>query len=917
MPEFDLSTIKAPESQASGPQFDMSTIKPPVTLAEPKQPTFLKSDIDSYKQGWQALKDLNPASKTTYFQKTAQPAGDTLKEKYKAGTAGLKDYASAFLEGGMNSPAGQAMKISGAVPGMAEIGTANNKYAVPYIAKHTGQSPEEVQLEEMALPFVPKIGKALRAEKIETPAIKTVDGSIKKGGPTHDDIGVDGDRGFVTNKGKFVSREDGLKIAQKAKQVQGNPLVEGQLHSEDLMKGRSKQSITDKVADDLYKLSNKDEVRRINYVKNLKQLKNIPDATWQKLYAYKDDPKSTKLTPQEQAIYDKTIPKIAERSEQILKEFKKDGIDFGEIGRAPRFVKGKDSLADRLTGEKSKGFKGKNLSTYSPNAVGRQMFALVGKDGTRRIVKLEDSGKITEQGKPIGEVTKGLNTNLGKLEQATTAEIEKATPLEYHKNLLMNEYLRAQSLERAKDAKDFLENMKKDPEFLQNAAKEGGNSEIPDTWKEIPGIKAFQGWKFDPKIAEVFEDYIGNMKTPEDYSNAVMNIAKATKASIFFNPIRHMINATNMFATSKGLAGTVRDSLNTPKALGKAVKSVITQDKDFRKNAEAGLSQPSMRDTAQKFQKELIRSAGLAAQKDPAGFADLAKKWGYNSTVGMMKGLLGASNKLLWAYSDILVNTRVNEYMARGLSREEAIRRVEQVMPNYRIPSRVAGSRTVSKVLQNPVATMFGRYDYNRFKNLTGMISRSFKNDKSAWESRDQLLALAVMTTLGYSYLDKWIQKETGEDEAHMNLGGFSSMIDNAKDISEGKKTVGQGLQSTFAPGYLATPIEMLQGQNFYTGQPIWQRGDVNDLMQGDAGGAANLGFDTAKYLGDKFMPLQLLDTIASGKKELPEIGLNQLGVNIPSGAQDSAINKINRSANKRARKANKKRPDWFEDAVE
>ena len=60
-------------------------------------------------------------------------------------------------------------------------------------------------------------------KKIKSPAIKSKDGTVTKGGPDHQAIkdkkGVVGKRGFVDSNDKFLSREAAAKIANKAGQT--------------------------------------------------------------------------------------------------------------------------------------------------------------------------------------------------------------------------------------------------------------------------------------------------------------------------------------------------------------------------------------------------------------------------------------------------------------------------------------------------------------------------------------------------------------------------------------------------------------------------------------------------------------------------------------------------------------------------
>lgn len=675
------------------------------------------------------------------------------------------------------------------------------------------------------------------------------------------------------------------------------------------------------ISDELFRISNKDEARRIDYVNSLKGIKDVPNETWEKLYAYEDNPKGIALAPEEKALYDNTFSKINVREKELRQELAKKGVPFEEeaVGGAPRKVQGKNALVEKIYGneEASKTARaGSKLSTYSPTLQGRSMWALPGEVGKRSVVFVKD-GKLFKDGQPVGEVVgsdvspkAGLETTLGKLQQATTNEIESNTKIQYHKNLLANKYLNIQSLERANDAANFIDSMKKNPEFLEHAAAPGAK-DLPESWRKLSSEnKAFDDWKFDPKMAEVFEDYLGNIKSPEEFSNGVMRVARAMKASIFYNPIRHMVNATNMFGTSLGAAGGAK-SLATgrlPMALAKATKSVLTQDASFRKAAEEGLSMPGGRNVAAQFHEELMRAMGRSVQSDPQAFAQLAKKWGYKSTVGLVKGLYKGSSNLLWNYSDILTKARYDLYRQEGYSPKEAVHKTHQLMASYRVPSRVAGSRKASQVLQDPRLTMFGRYDYNRMANIADTMKRAAKNDKEGWEARDQLLALAAITTVGYKAFDKMLQEGTEEPDAHYSMGGYSSLVDIGDAALSGRKSPSQAAMSAFSPGLLSTPLEVLTGQNIYTGKPIAQRGDWNNLVSGEdpATDAARIGYDLTSYAADKFAPIQAIQKAIEREDSTNKILLEQLGATFP--ADSTKAEKYSRNA---AKSAAKKRPEF------
>src|SRR6185312_9112752 len=113
----------------------------------------------------------------------------------------------------------------------------------------------------------------------------------------------------------------------------------------------------------------------------------------------------------------------------------------------------------------------------------------------------------------------------------------------------------------------------------------------------------------------------------------------------------------------------------------------------------------------------------------PGRWAELSRIFGYANPVQMLGGVYKAgaawmrgANRALWFSTDVMNIARIFEEMDRGRSLEQAIKHVEEHMPNYRIPGQVAGSRIVSRMLQNPISTMFGRYQYNRLASYGHMV---------------------------------------------------------------------------------------------------------------------------------------------------------------------------------------------------
>lgn len=761
------------------------------------------------------------------------------------------------------------------------------------------------------------LGKVAAAEAIASAAKRDAEGI--KVGAKHADIPGNGEEGFVDKKGKFLTREQAETVAVANKQIVQPETEPGKLHSEDI--GRPKPITAQSVSDDLYKLTGEMKAKRIEEGQFLKGIETVPNSTWEKLYAFKDDPASVKLTDQEKQIYDQTIPHVESMRKEAYEYLTKKGYSFDDdvdsLGRAPRQVKGRGTPMDALTGTKTIGGKG-SLTTKAGLARPRSMFAMEGPQG-RQVVYVNPEGDVyattkSGLGDKLGNVDKPSVgekiSNGSELKDATTAEIEANTKgLEYHKNLIGNEYTSAMQGQRAMLNAKFIEDLKKSPDFSEVAEKFSSKRNPPAGWKAIPGAPQLREYAFRPDIAEAVEDFLGDVKNPDELAKGLYKTGQLMKASIFWNPVPHMRNATNFFFTDKGAFGTVAGLPKTLMLLPKAAKAAFTQDKVYTQYLRDGASLPGADRGAQMFNDELKRVMGLDAKVNAGGFKKIADAFGYSKVEDMIKGIYGVSNKVLWSYSDMLSILRSMELEAKGMSRSEAIDKMEKVMPNYRVPTRVGGtgdvSRMASKALQSPATSLFGRYQYNRLKAYANIVKDAVGKDKSIKDRAEALDKMAMLGFLGlvyYPIMDKVYQHVLNNPDASVDRPGLLKLPQIAGDIASGKKTYGQGIMSAVSPGLLSTPVELATGRNLYTGKDIVDRQDVSD------GNIGRVGYDLGKYAASKFSPVEDASRLYSGDIDLKEFLASQVGVKSPTDEQISKANKAQKYSRRQQKSDAKKR---------
>lgn len=678
------------------------------------------------------------------------------------------------------------------------------------------------------------------------------------------------------------------------------------------------------MADDLFKITNAAKADRIELTNRLKQVESVPNATWEKLYAYEENPKGVVLTPQEKQLYDTVIAPIKVESDQIIARMKKqkvpgvNDIDW-ESGLTPRQVKGYGTPMDRLSGMKESVGR-KSLTRTAGSLKQRALFAAEDGAGKRQIVTV-DGGKVylaTPKGRGalVGTLpTKVKNLGNGtrvdvpggsslKLMQARTPEIEAATNVRYHKNLLGNRVTSLLQLRRAERNGQLLDNLLKDPEFHKIGFKYKGKQQPPDGWREV-NIPQFRGYHFKPEIAEVFEDFAKDARTPEDWATAYEKIGRFTKASIFYNPVPHMRNVWNHLFVGRGLVGGTAGMPRFSKAFYDSARAVMRQDKTYVDYLRSGASLPGADRYARQMQSELMRAMGTAQQQNPQQMSALAKAFGYANPAKMVKGIYDASNKALWSFSDMVAMARIKELEAGGLSRAEAIKKAEFEIPNYRIPSRVAGSRTVSEVMQNPALSLFGRYQYGRMRSYADTVHNLIGKDASLKDrahALDQLAMMGFLMYVAYPYMDKLVQGETGNEQARVGRPGALAVPQSIADVTTGRKTPAQALQSTFSPGTLSAPFELWFNQQLGTGMPVYQPDDVKE------GRLGRVAYDIGKFGLNEIAPIAQAWRMAEGRSGPEEFLLEQAGVQAPSDRQVQGRAKAQKYRKQQAKLAERRR---------
>jgi len=701
---------------------------------------------------------------------------------------------------------------------------------------------------------------------------------------------------------------------------------------EPVAEGKVEPKSVGDVSDELFRNANARTADKVELIQRLKSIQDVPEETFEKLQRYEQTPDKVALLPEEKELYDRVFAPIKEESNNLAKYIVEHGgedIVLENEGYTPRQVKGGGGALDRLENPEVSDIKtkGKSLSTFASSAQNREFFGIDTPDG-RKIVSVDKDGNIFDVGpkadEPVGKLIDENATAGSKVEllnhqgadlslsHATIDEIEGASggKIQYHKNLLGTRMTNLMELRNAARNIEMIEGWKKDPAMSDAVVWPKEEVKIPRGFVQISASslpKEFHGAFFEPHIAEALEDFLPQIKD-DTALNKIEKVGMFTRAAMFFNPIKHMANVTFQYLMSKGLAGTAFHIPSTMENLHDAFNEVVNQGPQYQEMLRSGASLPYSKQIAAQFPDELQRAMGAAVDANPEMMSSISKLFGYANPINWVKAVYGVSSKVLWSYGDMLTMARINDLKDKGLSNEEAIREAERVMPDYRVPTRVAGSRVAAQALQSPMSAEFGRYQYNRLRSFGEVIGDIFgKGNDIATRAHgvDQAMFVAVMMSIGYPLLDKLAQTITSNNQASIERSGDAKLVQNMIDWGHGKKDVHQVLMSTFSPGFIEPPLEMATNTNFYTGQHIVPENDLRQLN------LKHIGYDMGAFALGQISPANEAMKGLEGKSDLEHFVEGQLMINNPTPQQLRGQNIRNKLATKEQRAATRKLPDW------
>lgn len=446
---------------------------------------------------------------------------------------------------------------------------------------------------------------------------------------------------------------------------------------------------------------------------------------------------------------------------------------------------------------------------------------------------------------PAGKV-RGLK-NEGRLVEAKVYEIEATSDLKYSKDILLNVLVRRNELLKLDREKTFLREFASSKQF-DSIGKDiinretGKVNELPVGWKipqHIDRIPELAGKAFDPKIAAILEDWA---KTYE--KSMYLNLTSALIKNMMLNPIPHIANEVMHLVNIRGVSGWTTGIPAYVRSARKGASDVLGQSKNYQDVLREGGSLLSADVRNKQAIRDLFDKEAKKAFNDPLVQRDvktIAAQIGVKP-IEVYNAISKFSNKWMWTTRDMMYMGLVREAQAKypGKPLKEIIYEIERHMPAYRLPSEIAGSRTLSKFVGNPNISVFSRYHYGMVKSLLETGKDLKPQNLKTKEGRDKFkhgANAAVMIAISYGILyplaDE-IAKEMFSDleNVEQRRAGPYHLIHAGVEVIEGKKDP----QAILAPIYTVNPMllwgtQLVANRELYSGKQIYHPNDTSGMI--------------------------------------------------------------------------------------
>lgn len=566
----------------------------------------------------------------------------------------------------------------------------------------------------------------------------------------------------------------------------------------------------------------------------------------------------------------------------------------------------------------------KSLVKRAGSQIARKFIVLEDEAGNRRF---EPNAQYNKEWKAGMQVRDPLTGKEMTVKPATTKEIEASgvldsstgKPLQYQKHLILNTVDNVMRLRRVTRNLEVMDGLLEDMKARGVAHKEEwqfrdedgklitmrANQPTPEGFASLHDAPQFKGWKFDmndPAVQEL-KDYLP--KNEEGWLKTLDSVNSFLLRSNFFSPFVHPKNIAEFWAASRG--GDWADINGYPrlaKTMGRAVQEVLTMGPKYQQLLREGSALLSGEQRAPELTQVLVDKGLDEWKKDPQASAAL-QSWSPFSTIAeTYQAIQQASHKMMWTAGDMMMMQRVLELEERGYTPREAIRKTEEVIPNYRVPAQVwrgQGGRMVGGMFRNNRLFALGRYHYNKLAAWGRMFNKIAKGTpEERKEAFGQLVVVALLGSTVIPLINKAIKLATRNPNAELHQGGITGEPKTISGVAEGKEGLAQAVSSLLDLSPTAETVrDVSSGFKDWSGRNIIDP-DATPLGKGVEG---------VEYGLNKFGPAQDALEAMNPSYGPARAALRQVGVDAPQKPRGSIPGHVRTQQRRQARKRENRDP--------
>jgi hypothetical protein len=460
------------------------------------------------------------------------------------------------------------------------------------------------------------------------------------------------------------------------------------------------------------------------------------------------------------------------------------------------------------------------------------------------------------------------NQKLWKVSEATTGEIERNMNVRYHHEpfpILIAQNLKLKEMIRANQ---WLENFKSSPQFRQ-IARPSGESNNPPDWKRTD-VPQFAGYVFEPRVADVLNQFHERSKGKDP--TVVSKMSRFLMNAVFFdNPFLHSPNLAGWWFTTRGALSWVNPTAYPKmiRSFARAFSDVANKSPDYVNYLRAGT--PLQYTRMRQFSDNVLKMLNDELGHDPTLAKKLSNFLGYANPIKFSQAIGHAATAGL---HDVLTLQLIHEMQMRnpGMKPADTMREVTKIMPDYRVPARVLGSRWLSQRVSDPNTIWFGAYHYAEGKAFSNMAKGLIGGQTmSRGAALDKIAATAFLMYVAYPIMDDLLKKVTGRKDLSFRRAGPTTWPTAISDVATGKRTPQQVAASFISISPMVTiPVSLLYNVAL---------GGKSSPIYNPKEGIANIASDVGKYALGQINQGQMYRDLKSGKTDWETAALNLAGI--------------------------------------